>query len=68
MEKEIIERIRNYIKEQGLKQRWVAERAGMTDLEISQYLTERKRLTADAYIRICDALGVPLETFRERSA
>lgn len=68
MEKEIIERIRTYIKDKGMKQRWVAEGAGMTDLEISQYLTGRKRLTADAYIRICDALGVTLETFRGRSA
>lgn len=68
MEKEIIERIRTYIKDKGLKQRWVAEGAGMTDLEISQYLTGRKRMTADAYIRICDALEVPLETFRPEGA
>lgn len=65
---ETIERIKTHIKENGLKQRWVAERAGMTDVELSEYLRGKRRMTVDAYIRICDALGVSLETFRERSA
>ena len=60
----MIEKIRNHIKDNGIKQRWVAKQAGFTDLELSQYLTGRKRMTADAYIRICDALEVPLETFK----
>ena len=61
-------KIKQHIKRNGLKQRWVAEQAGMTDTELSEYLRGKRRITIDAYIRICDALGVPLETFRERSA
>lgn len=58
--------IREYIQDKGLKQKKVAELAGMSDVEISEYLRGKKRLTVSAYIRICDALEVPMETFRPK--
>lgn len=60
----VAEKIRAYIKEQGLKQGAVAAKAGLTDAEMSAYLTGTTRLKADVFFRICDALGVSADTFR----
>jgi transcriptional regulator with XRE-family HTH domain len=60
----VAEKIKEYIKEQGLKQGAVAAKAGLTDGEMSAYLTGQIRLRADVLFRICDALGVSADIFR----
>ena len=60
----VAKKIKEYLDEKGIKQRAVAEKAGMTDQEISQYLNGRVRLSADKFFLICDVLGESPERFK----
>lgn len=57
-------RIKKYLDEKGIKQAFVAEKAGITPSQMSDICNERvKSIDCVVYFRICKALGVPLETF-----
>jgi transcriptional regulator with XRE-family HTH domain len=62
---EEVKRLRNSL---GLSQAQLAEKSGMTQAHLST-LESGKRdgsaLAADAYLRLCDALGVRCEHFRQ---
>lgn len=60
----VAEKIKQYIDEKGMKQGAVARKAGLTDQELSAYMTGRVRLTADKFFLICDALGESPEKFK----
>ena len=57
------ERIRNYIKNTGLKQCVVAKKAGYTPRQFSLMMTGKKIITLDDLERICNTLGVPATRF-----
>lgn len=59
------QRIGEYIKQTGLKQKIVAERAGMSQQQISDICNGRRSVAAVEYFRICEALGVDLDYFRK---
>ena len=59
----IWQKIRNYIDQKGFVQAVVARNAGMTKVALSESLRGNRRLTADEYVRICDALGVSADFF-----
>ena len=57
-------RISNYLSERGIKQAFIAEKAGMTASQMSDICTgKRKDLNCTEYYKICRALGVDLSTF-----
>lgn len=64
----VAEMIKAYIEEHGLKQTVIARKAGLSDQEISAYLTGRIRLPADKFFLICNAIGVSPEQFRPETA
>ena len=59
----IYEAVRKYIEQQGLKQGFVAERAGITKPAMSMIMTGRRKMYAEDLKAICRALGVSPEEF-----
>lgn len=53
----INERISSYVRESGLKQKVVAEKAGYSEKQLSAMLRGNRKIWADDYERICIALG-----------
>lgn len=47
-----------YLKENGIKQSFVAEKCGWTKQKTSNIVRGRAKIAADDYIALCDALGV----------
>lgn len=61
--------IKRIIKEKGMLQKAVAEKAGFTSQELSDMLNSRKIIRADMIPSFCSALGVePNELFKNTSA
>lgn len=60
------ERIAEYIKENNISQRKLADRTGMTENALSLALNGKRKLLADEYIEICDAMCVPYERFTDK--
>ena len=61
---DIIQNIRKIIKERGLKQNFVANRAGFTPQEFNNILCSRQLLKTESIVNLCNALDVtPNELF-----
>lgn len=58
-------RIKEYLAERGIKQSFVAEKAGLTPTTMSDICIKDRKIECVEYYRICKALGVPMETFME---
>lgn len=59
------EKIKRYIAEAGLKQNAIADKANLSPCIFSAMLSGKRRITAEEYFAICQALGVELEMFAE---
>lgn len=55
--------IRNYITSSGLKFVVIAEKSNIPTNTFSAMMNGKRKITAENYFSICQALGVPLETF-----
>lgn len=53
----VVDNINNYMRENGIKQKTVAEKSGISKCALSATLTKNRKLTADEYEKICTALG-----------
>lgn len=61
--------INRVIREKGLKQKYVAEKVGISETSLSNYLTERSGIKGDMVPAFCRALEVePNELYREEAA
>ena len=58
-------RIKDYLNSNGIKQTFVAEKAGITNPQMSEILNKGRIIDCMTYYKICKALNVPLETFLE---
>ena len=58
-------RIKEYLKENGIKQTFVAEKSGLSNSVISDICTKGRKIDVVEYYKICKVLNVPLETFLE---
>ena len=61
-------RIKEYITQSGLKFGVIADRAGIPLNTFSAMINGKRKITAEEYFSICNALGVPLEQFRNARA
>jgi transcriptional regulator with XRE-family HTH domain len=59
----VAEKICNYMKDKGIKATVIAQKAGITQQQMSAILTQRTQLKADVFFRICEALEVSPEMF-----
>lgn len=53
------------MEERGIKQSFLKERLGMTASTVNALLNGNRGISAEEYFKICDALKVPLDYFRE---
>jgi hypothetical protein len=58
--------IKVYLVKNGLKQSHIAKKAGIPEPIFCMMLNDKRRIEVNEYMRICDALGVPLEQFKPR--
>ena len=59
----VAEKISNYMRERGIKGTVIAQKAGITQQQMSAILSNRIQLKADVFFRICEALEVSPEIF-----
>ena len=57
--------IKKYIEFQGLKQKVVAEKAGLPPQTLNDILNERRKIEVTEYFAICRALGKSTEYFQK---
>lgn len=58
--------IKKYLTENGIKQNFVAEKAGMSPELFRRSLDGSRKLQADEFIAICSVLSLDLEAFDVR--
>lgn len=58
--------IKVYLVKKGLKQSHIAKKAGIPEPIFCMILNDKRRIEVNEYMRICDAIGVPLEQFKPR--
>lgn len=59
------EKIKNYLVEHGIKQRFLAEKLELPDPVISDMLSGQRKIDAVEYYQICKALRVSMEYFMD---
>ena len=62
---ELAAKINEYVTENKIPKKKLAERAHISMNALSLSLSGKRKLLADEYIRICDALCVPYTRFAE---
>lgn len=55
--------IRDYLIGHGIKQTFVSERCGWTKQKTNAIVTGKKKITAEEYGALCEAVGVPYDYF-----
>lgn len=56
--------IKKYLEDNGIKQIFVSEKTGIPASILNMMLNDNRKIEANEYMRICDAIGVPLEQFK----
>lgn len=59
----IVAEIDKYVAENKISRKKLATKAGISETQLSLSLGGRRKLLADEYIRICDALCVSYDKF-----
>ena len=54
--------------ENGIKQSYVSEKSGIPASILNMMLNDNRKIEANEYMKICDAIGVPLEQFKPQHA
>ncbi len=58
--------IKQYIDENGIKQKKVADDSGMKPQALNDVLNERRKIEATEYFNVCKALNVGLDYFANK--
>ena len=58
--------IKLYLEANGIKQSFVSEKTGIPAPILNMMLNNNRKIEANEYMRICDAIGVPLDQFKPR--
>lgn len=59
----IKERIAEYVRSNGIKQKYICEKTGMTQQALCTLLNGKRSLEIEEYVYLCDALNVPYNLF-----
>lgn len=60
--------LKDYINEMGLKQKSIADKAGLSQSKLSLILTGERKCEVNEYAKICKAIGVPLNKFIDKQS
>lgn len=58
-------RIKQYILNNGISQSFVSTKTNIPTNTLNAILNGKRNLLAEEYFLICEALGVPLQTFKD---
>lgn len=58
-----IVKLKKYIDEKGLKQKFISERSNIPEPKLSQILSGKRKCEVGEYANICKALGVEFQLF-----
>lgn len=58
--------IKKYLDENGIKQTFISERTGIPLPILNAMLNDKRKIEANEYMLICDAINVPLEQFKPK--
>ena len=64
----INERLSVYVSENGIKQVFIAQKTGLPADTVSKMLNGSRRILADEFLLICNALNIDPNIFRNKSA
>lgn len=56
--------IKKYLERNGIKQIFVSEQTGISANKLNMMLNDNRKIEANEYMKICDAIGVPLDYFK----
>lgn len=56
-------KLKRYIEEIGVKQKYISEKASIPEPKLSQILNGKRKCEVGEYASICNVLGVEFETF-----
>ena len=57
------EKLIEYLRDNGIKQEYVAEKANLSSVAMSNLANGKRGLDVEEYVRICHALGVSTDLF-----
>jgi transcriptional regulator with XRE-family HTH domain len=60
---QLAQSINSYLVDQGIKKKYIAEKAKISENALNLALNGKRRLLADEYVKICIALNVPFDKF-----
>lgn len=58
--------IKKFLEANGIKQSFVSEKTGIPASILNMMLNDNRKIEANEYMKICDAIGVPLDFFKPR--
>lgn len=58
------QRIKKFMEERGIKQSFLKVHLGMKASTVNALLNGNRKITAEEYFKICNALKVPLDYFK----
>lgn len=58
-------KIKIYLENKGIKQKFVADKTGLSESAMSDICNEKRKVDAVEYYLICKALQLPLDYFLE---
>lgn len=56
--------MKNYLDENGIKYSFLSEKIGIPMNILSPLLNGKRKMSAEEYFLLCEALGVPVDTFK----
>lgn len=56
------------VEQRGIKQIYIAEKTGMSQDVISKILRSERKISAEEFLLICEALDINPDVFREKVA
>ena len=62
----MIEKVKAYIHDNGIKQKFLAEKVGMSEVAFCDFLAGRRNLTADEYVKLCRLKGGVIDAIGSR--
>lgn len=60
--------IKTYLKKNGIKQNYVAQKIGVPATTLNSMLLEKQKLPVDIYFSVCAVLGEPVTRFAPQQA
>ena len=55
--------LKQYLDDKGLKQKFIAEKTGISEAALSSILMDKRKCSLDEYIKLCQFLNVPFMSF-----